>query len=435
MRHTRLQFGAIRSLTPEQLEDGPPMSTLSIRNITILRELPFVVPFHHRVLILQQLIVNDRSESQEEATNFLTGPQIQILVRRNYLYEDAFDRLSLENEPNLKLKMRVQLVNFIGLDEAGIDGGGIFREFVNELLLDAFNPNRGFFILTRDNLLYPNPSVHLLFENFKKHYYFIGRILGKAIYENMLVELPFASFFLSKLLGRHSANVDIDHLNSLDPVLYRNLLSLKKYDGDVTDLGLDFTVVNEELGENKQVDLEPNGSKIPVTEANKIRYIHLMADYKLNRQIHDQCTAFKQGLFNVLDPEWIQMFDWKELQVLISGAHVPIDIEDLRQHTNYSGGYNEEHPVIQLFWKAVANFSDKQKRQLLKFVTSCSRPPLLGFKELFPAFCIQSAGTDDRLPSSSTCMNLLKLPEFRDENTMKTKLLYAIESGSGFELS
>lgn len=43
----------------------------------------------------------------------------------------------------------------------------------------------------------------------------------KAIYENMLVELPFASFFLSKILGRHSANVDIDHLNSLDPVLYR----------------------------------------------------------------------------------------------------------------------------------------------------------------------------------------------------------------------
>jgi ubiquitin-protein ligase E3 C len=32
-------------------------------------------------------------------------------------------------------------------------------------------------------------------------------------------------------------------------------------------------------------------------------------------------------------------------------------------------------------------------------------------------------------------MNLLKLPEFKDPATLRTKLLYAIESGAGFELS
>ena len=41
----------------------------------------------------------------------------------------------------------------------------------------------------------------------------------------------------------------------------------------------------------------------------------------------------------------------------------------------------------------------------------------------------------DRLPTASTCMNLLKLPEFNDEETLRQKLLYAIESGAGFELS
>jgi len=64
----------------------------------------------------------------------------------------------------------------------------------------------------------------------------------------MLVELPFASFFLSKLLGT-SADVDIHHLASLDPVVYRNLLFLKSYEGDVEELGLNFTVVNNDLGE------------------------------------------------------------------------------------------------------------------------------------------------------------------------------------------
>ena len=32
-------------------------------------------------------------------------------------------------------------------------------------------------------------------------------------------------------------------------------------------------------------------------------------------------------------------------------------------------------------------------------------------------------------------MNLLKLPEFPDEKTLREKLLYAIQAGAGFELS
>ena len=59
----------------------------------------------------------------------------------------------------MKLRMQVQLINFAGLDEAGIDGGGLFREFLWELLQTAFDPNRGFFCTTTDRLLYPNPQV------------------------------------------------------------------------------------------------------------------------------------------------------------------------------------------------------------------------------------------------------------------------------------
>jgi hypothetical protein len=41
----------------------------------------------------------------------------------------------------------------------------------------------------------------------------------------------------------------------------------------------------------------------------------------------------------------------------------------------------------------------------------------------------------DRLPSSSTCHNTLKLPNFRRASTLRDKLLYAIKSGAGFEMS
>jgi len=43
----------------------------------------------------------------------------------------------------------------------------------------------------------------------------------QALYENMLVELPFASFFSCKLLSKHGTDVDIHHLESLDPEMYR----------------------------------------------------------------------------------------------------------------------------------------------------------------------------------------------------------------------
>ena len=58
--------------------------------------------------------------------------------------------------------MRVNLVNVQGLDEPGIDGGGVFREFLNELLKTGFDPNHGYFSTTQDGLLFPNPQVHLL---------------------------------------------------------------------------------------------------------------------------------------------------------------------------------------------------------------------------------------------------------------------------------
>jgi hypothetical protein len=91
-------------------------------------------------------------------------------------------------EPNLRRKIRVNFINAVGLNEAGIDGGGLFREFLNELLKTAFNPVRGLFKLTSDGYLYPNPNVAFIENNFGPHYYFLGRILAKVYYLLNIVE-------------------------------------------------------------------------------------------------------------------------------------------------------------------------------------------------------------------------------------------------------
>ncbi len=130
------------------------------------------------------------------------------------------------------------------------------------------------------------------------------------------------------------------------------------------------------------------------------------------------------------------MFNQKELSILLGGSKIPIDLKDFKLNTKYGGDYHMEHPTIILFWKAIESFSEPQLQCLIKFITSCPRPPLLGFRELQPLLCIRHGGSDiERLPSASTCVNLLKLPEYRDLEVLKEKLLYAIQSSSGFELS
>ena len=52
---------------------------------------------------------------------------LNITVNRKYLYQDAYDQLSKERAPDIKSVIRVQMINVQGLDEPGIDGGGVFR--------------------------------------------------------------------------------------------------------------------------------------------------------------------------------------------------------------------------------------------------------------------------------------------------------------------
>jgi len=68
------------------------------------------------------------------------------------------------------------------------------------------------------------------------------------------------------------------------------------------------------------------------------------------------------------------MFDQAELAQLIGGEQTEIDMDDLREHAHVSGYPNDK--TIKAFWKVVKSFNQEQRSALVKFVTSCARPPL-----------------------------------------------------------
>ena len=49
------------------------------------------------------------------------------------------------------------------------------------------------------------------------------------------------------------------------------------------------------------------------------------------------CDAFRNGLSSVVPLEWIRMFDHRELQTLISGPEIAINVADMRTNAAYSG--------------------------------------------------------------------------------------------------
>lgn len=60
----------------------------------------------------------------------------------------------------------------------------------------------------------------------------------------------------------------VSELKSLDATLYKNLVFVKRYRGDVADLGLTFTLTEDSFGQKNTIELKPNGAHVDVTNAN-----------------------------------------------------------------------------------------------------------------------------------------------------------------------
>lgn len=64
--------------------------------------------------------------------------------------------------------------------------------------------------------------------------------------------------------------------------------------------------------------------------ACRILYVHLMAHFRMYRQIKEQTAAFRRGFRSVINPDLLLMFSAPEFQKLISGDNADLDIQDLR---------------------------------------------------------------------------------------------------------
>ncbi|KAF2428697.1 hypothetical protein EJ08DRAFT_315920 [Tothia fuscella] len=357
-------------------------------------------------------------------------PSLQLQVRRSQVFLDSFKSLYYKKPDEFKYgKLSIR---FSG--EEGVDAGGVTREWFQVLTKQMFDPNYALFnpVASDRTTFHPNPlsginEQHLTF------YKFIGRVIGKALYEGRVLDCHFSRAVYKRILGRA---ISVKDMESLDLEYYKSLLWILQ--NDITDIITEtFSVETEAFGEVQTVDLKkPDGRNIPVNQDNKEEYVRLVVEHRMIGSVKEQLDHFLQGFHDIVPAELIAIFNEQELELLISGLP-DIDVDDWKNNTEYHN-YQASSPQIQWFWRAVRSFDKEERAKLLQFVTGTSKVPLNGFKELegmngFSRFNIhRDYGNKDRLPSSHTCFNQLDLPEYETYEDLRKSILTAVTAGGEY---
>ncbi|KAL9598555.1 MAG: hypothetical protein Q9179_003867 [Wetmoreana sp. 5 TL-2023] len=355
----------------------------------------------------------------QPALRILSG-QCHVKVRRAHIFEDSYAEIMRQNANDLKKRL---MIKFDGED--GLDYGGLSREFFFLLSHEMFNPFYCLFEYSaHDNYtLQINPHSGINPEHLN-YFKFIGRVVGLAIFHRRFLDAFFVGALYKMILRK---KVTLADLEGVDAEYHRSMKWIMENEiGDA--IVATFEANEEKFGEKFDIELKPGGKDIEVTDENKKEYVELLTEWRIQKRVEEQFNAFVTGFNELIPPDLVNVFDERELELLIGGI-ADIDVADWKKHTDYRG-YEETSPCIQ-GWDA------EQKSRLLQFATGTSRIPVNGFKDLQGSdgprrFTIEKTGEKNALPKSHTCFNRLDLPPYDTFHELQQKLTIAVEETVGF---
>ena len=215
-------------------------------------------------------------------------PPLQISVRRDQAFMDSYSKLSYRSADEIKFgKLSVR---FQGED--GVDAGGVTREWFQVMSRQMFNPDYALFVPVASDrtTFHPNKLSEINPEHLA-FFKFIGRIIGKALYEGRALDCHFSRAVYKRILGK---TVSIKDMETLDLDYYKSLLWM--LENDISDIITEtFSIEAERFGATEVIDLMENGRNIPVTEENKQEYVQLVVEYRLTGSVTEQLEEFLKG--------------------------------------------------------------------------------------------------------------------------------------------
>jgi E3 ubiquitin-protein ligase HUWE1 len=229
-----------------------------------------------------------RSIHTKSSTARQSFPPLQLSVRREQVFHDSFKALYFQTADQMKFgKLSIR---FHG--EEGVDAGGVTREWFQVLSRQMFDPGYALFIpVSSDRTTFHPNQLSSVNEEHLMFFKFIGRIIGKALYEGRVLDCHFSRAVYKRILGKA---VSLKDMESLDPDYYKSLVWM--LENDITDIITEtFSVDNDKFGVVETIEFIPNGRNIAVTEENKHEYVRLMVEWKLTGSVKEQLDEFLKG--------------------------------------------------------------------------------------------------------------------------------------------
>uniref|UniRef100_A0A8P4K2T9 HECT domain-containing protein n=1 Tax=Dicentrarchus labrax TaxID=13489 RepID=A0A8P4K2T9_DICLA len=379
--------------------------------------------------VIQMQMAVDQAQMQNFSSMFMpavesVNPCLILIVRRENIVGDTME--VLRKSKNVDYKKPLKVI-FVG--EEAVDAGGVRKEFFLLIMKELLDPKYGMFRYYEESRLiwFSNKT----FEDIDL-FNLIGVICGLAIYNLTIVELHFPVALYKKLLKRKPT---LDDLKELMPDVGRSLQLLLDYAEDDLEetFCLNFTITEENYGATEVLELVPNGEDINVNKSNRQDFVSAYVDYVFNTSVAPLFECFYAGFHKVCGGKVLELFQPNELQAMVIG-NTNYDWTELQKSTEYKGEYWTDHPTIRLFWEVFHNLPLEKKKQFLLFLTGSDRIPILGMKSL--KLVIQpTSGGEHYLPVAHTCFNLLDLPKYTTLETLREKLLQAIDHNQGFNLA
>ncbi|GAA6022569.1 hypothetical protein JCM11491_005602 [Sporobolomyces phaffii] len=355
-------------------------------------------------------------------------PLLMLNIRRDRLVADSLHQIS-GNRQNLRKSLRIR---FEG--EEGIDAGGLRKEWFLLLCRSLFSPSYGMFNSPDDesNLSWFNPgSVGMVDE---EDYWLLGAVVGMGLYHADTLDVPLPLVTYKKLLREPSSS--LEDLAQFQPSLARGLRHLLAYEGDDVEQVFCRTFVGtyEAWGETVLVDLCEGGRDRPVTSENRREFVSRYVDFLLNTSVSTQFEAFSAGFHQVCSGNALSLLRGEELELVVRGSDEPLDVETLKSVTTLHGFYEDDR-VIENFWRVFGAFGPARQRKLLAFITSSDRVPATGLTALHLKITCLGRVDSDRLPTSHSCFNELRLWLYDGgAERLEGLLTRAMEESEGFGL-
>ncbi|KAG3121108.1 hypothetical protein PI125_g562 [Phytophthora idaei] len=347
-----------------------------------------------------------------------------IRIHRDRVLKQSMNLFMSAPSGTLHRRLRVDF-----MDEAGVDGGGILREWLHLVCSQLFAEAPGLFALTSSSAHQGYWINRTPTEKFTKQlevYVFFGKLLGKALLEGLLLNVRLSIPLLKHILG---VPLKLSDLYLLDETVYSSMMWILEND-NTNALGLNFTV--------EGIELIPSGADVTLHDGNKHLYVAKVAQYYLFDSVRAEISSIMEGLRSVISDTVLHVFDFKELDLLLSGLP-QIDVDDWRHHTDvrFYEQSTHEFELVGWFWEILESFSQDQRGRLLQYVTGSSGVPVEGFKGLtgmdgeIQLFTIQLGKNVSTvytvLPHASTCLNRLDLPLYASKAELERILTMVVE--------